>query len=151
MTLNFLPLPDAKGIMNAVVPVNHHFRLSVSYSELGAVRHVGSIKDYQAAIQVGITGGKYWSLVDDEETRTNVYRHRTEDSLEALIEKALGLEFGGTIEVFDRFRGSKLKNWGLKFYFAKGYDFDHKYSYAQDTWGEGGYRVLNAEESKIYV
>jgi len=138
LNLEFKPLEGVCGIMNAVVPVNDHFRISVSYSTDEALWYAGKIGDYEAAIQVGLPGGKYWSLVEDPETYRNIYPHTTDIDILVLVDKARELEYGGEIEIFDTFE----KSWVGKDYFATGYDYEKKLKYAELIWGYGRYRVI---------
>lgn len=143
--MEFKPLAHASWIMNAVVPINDHFRLSVSYNERDGMWAVGSVGSYEVAIQVGKPGSEYWSLVQMPDHSTNVYSGCDDAKIEHLRKQAETLKFGGEIEVFGVRQGAKERAWGHRFFCAEGDDQKGKLDYVARVFtGEDKWRFTPA-------
>lgn len=142
MKLEFKPLNREEWIMNAVVPINDHVQLSVSYGT--RVWYVGEPGNYEAAIQM-IDPNSYPGiacLVSFKSTGTNIWSKCNEKKLEALVRLGKKLKYAGAIEVFDIAQGCKEKNWGIRFLCADGYDKESKLEYAKRIWGLEGHKFI---------
>lgn len=138
MKLNFEPLPKAPWINNAVVPINEHFRLSVSYNTSRGLWYAGSYGAFEAAIQVGNpaspTGSEYWSLVElPDNPRANIYPDCGMDDLERLCEIAKDLEYACELQVLENARGEP-EEWLHRFFCAKGHDEKAKTNYVRSVF-----------------
>lgn len=135
LALTFKSLSHAPWIRNAVIPVNDHFRVSVSYGD--GEWYVGHPGDYEVAIQA--IDSRYpgvASLVDFEDnSQGNIFSHCNEGKIRALIERAKTLKYKCAIEVFDVRCGETEKRWGIRFLCADGYDFDEKEKYCRSVFG----------------
>ena len=128
--------------LNAVVPINEYFQLSVSFG-LG----IGTIDSYQAAIQAinksKYPNNDYASLVEFEDCpNTNVWNDCDESRLLELIERAKTLTYKCVIEVFATRVGEKEDKWGFRFFCADGFDFNQKFKYCNWMFGKDNVRII---------
>ena len=145
--LIFKPLAHAPSINNAVIPINEHVQISVSYNRVPGLWNVGSINYYEAAIQVfdeqkapGIR-----DLVSFEDNRDgNVFSGCDEIKLLALTERAQLVEYYGIIKVFAIKSGETKAEWGVRFVCARGYDYREKIKYTKSVF-EGGWTFERKE------
>lgn len=137
MQLNFKPLKHAPSIQNAVVPINEHVQLSVSYGQWPGGCSVGTPGNYEAAVQMidprypGIA-----CLVSFEDNpQNNIWSGCDDAELEALIERGKHLTYAGAIEVFGIRSGETEPDWGIRFLCAEGHDRREKEKYTKELWG----------------
>jgi hypothetical protein len=149
MKLDFKPLGHAPWIMNATVPVNGHFRLSVSYSLPaegfgGTWWYAGEPGSYEVAVQAldDRYPGTACLVSMPEFGGSNVLAGCGMSAL-ALVESwARKLEYRGAIEVFDSNSARIEKAWMVRFLCACGIDYQGKMEYAGRMWGEGCFREV---------
>lgn len=137
---DFSPLSHAPFINNAIIPINEHFRVSISYNRSEGLWYAGEKNNYEVAIQVG--EGETWELVSFEELLSvNVFCDVSDNYLPFIVEKAKKLIFGPKIEVFASRDGKEKEAWRLRFTCADGYDFKQKLAYCQRVFGEKNVRT----------
>lgn len=112
--------------MNARVPVNEHFRLSVSYGD--GLWYVGSAAEdsYECAIQAGALGFEYWSLVEIKKWRNNVRPDTSLDEIPMLYDLAQSLVYSGRLWVYCEGNIGEPPSWRFRHHTAAGHDEEMK-------------------------
>lgn len=144
--LRFSPLAHASWIDNAVVPINNHFRLSISKNGSRGLWHVGEDDSYEVAIQAfeheGGKGDLVWVENDTVTSRCNIA------DINKLAGVAAKLVYVGKIEVFDigTLAGGPggQPHWFPRFYCAQGKDLTQKLQYSYRVWGSKNHRFIPA-------
>ena len=131
MNLNFKSLIDTPWILNAVIPVSENFHLSINYNKsLDGLWYDCEKDNYKIEIQVGFPPSTWWDIVKVSKDISNVYPGRNDSMIYSLIEIAETLKYAGEFEVFEiRDKNVKSREWGHRFFCAKGNDLEDKLSY----------------------
>ena len=147
MQLDFKSLSHAPWLMNAVVPINKHVQLSVTYNGSPGMWYAGDKGDYEAAVQM-IDPCRYPGVAClvffKDNKNDNVFPHTKESGLQVLVARGEKLEYYGAIVVFAERGSDREKTWGVRFLCAKGHDYRSKLRYTKSTFGEGAYRFVEA-------
>jgi len=144
--LRFSPLAHAPWIDNAVVPINNHFRLSISKNGSRGLWHVGEDDSYEVAVQAfEHEGGKGDLVWIDNDTVTSQCDMADINKLARIAAK---LVYVGKVEVFDI--GDRIDypdgqpRWLTRFYCAQGNDLTQKLEYSYRVWGKDNHRFILA-------
>ena len=150
--LKFKPLPQVPYIANAVVPVNEHFRLSISYNTSHGMFWVGHEGSYEVAIQAFETVGGKGDLVFVDGGSNTVTSDCDIAAINTLFEKASRMRYVGRIDVLDTPDGPSCpagqERWLERFYCAEGDDLREKLAYAERIWGKDRYKFIPVEPTK---
>lgn len=142
--LDFNPLPDSPWIDNAVIPINNHFRLSVSMNKYEGLWYVGEHDSYEVAIMATETEGGEGALVFFN--GDTVQCDCSMRDIRRLMRAASRLVYVGRIEVFDVGGKSVCPDgqprWLTRFHCAKGEDLQQKLKYANRVWGKDRHRFI---------
>ena len=147
MQLDFKPLSHAPWLMNAVVPVNKHVQLSVTYNGSPGMWYAGDKDDYEAAVQM-IDPCRYPGVACvvffKDNKNDNVFPHTNESGLQGLVARGKELKYYGAIEVCDERGSDKEKIWGVCFLCAEGHDYQQKMKYSKSMFGKDNCRFVEA-------